>query len=249
MAWAFVNVGGRAAGNNSSSLTANLYTNNAAGDLMVIVAYARGTGTTAPKSPTTPTDWSEAARYDGSYTYGHIAVFYKVHDGSESNTAVDFSGTGGSGSSEMVAMFGFTGNHPTQASVLGTVGSDSYWSAAQDIGPVTGLTPADSDCLLLVLAARQQDMGTNGDSTVVSVLSGDSQTFYEIFETGTTIGSDCGIVVDYAFMTGTPTITDKTFTNSDTQTAAGCGMMVTFKPDPNLYVSVADAFRNKEALD
>ena len=229
MGWGFINVGARAVGHNTASLVAALPVNHGINQVLIIVAYARGAGTNPPRSPDLPADWSEAARYDGSYTYGHIAVFYKIHDGSETDVTVSFSGSGGTGSVQMVAMLAFSGNNTIQAQVLGSVAADSFWSAAQNIGPITGLTPADANSLLLVLAARQQDMGTNGNSTVVDVLTQSGLTFAEAFETGSTIGSDCGIVVDYSFLSGSPAITDKTFINADTQTAAGCGMMVCFK--------------------
>src|SRR3990172_287930 len=145
----------------------------------------------------------------------------------------------------MVQMAAFRGNDVT--SPLGNVGADSNWAAAQNIGPITAVSLTNVDQLLLVIAGRQQDMGTNGISTVVSTLSGDSQTWVEIEERGTTLGSDAGYVWNYAITSGTPSITDKTFTNSNTQTAAGCGMMVAFKIG-GLVISSAGAIASSQAF-
>ena len=228
--WAFIGKGTGQAANNAASLSvphpgAGETTNN----LLVIIAYSRDGSL---RTPDLPSGWSEAARYDGGSTRGEIAVFYRLHPGgSPGNVTVTFSGAGGTGVSEMAQMAAFSGNDTT--SPLGDVGADSNWAAAQNIGPITAVTLTNNHQLLLVIAGRQQDMGTNGISNVVATLSGDSQTWQEIEERGTTLGTDAGYVWDYAFTTGTPSITNKTFTNSNTQTAAGCGMMVAFKPPPS----------------
>ena len=230
--WEYVGKGAGVGGNNSPSLTAALPANTRQGDLLVILAYARGSTSNSanPMSPDVPSGWSEAARYDGGLANGgHIAVFYKVHDGTESDTAVTFSGTSAAGSTELVQMAAFRGNDTT--SPLGDVGADSFWAAAQNIGPISAVTLTNSSQLLLVFAARQNDMNANvgGISNNVATLTGDGQTWNEIEERGETLGNDAGYVWDYAFTAGTPTITAKTFTNGDAQTGAGAGLMVAFK--------------------
>src|SRR4030067_2036785 len=229
MAWLFVNKGTGAAGNNLASVTAALPASTQENDLLISISYSRYGSL---RTPDLPSGWSEAARYNGGSTYGEIAVFYKIHDGSESDVAVAFSGAGQTGIAELVQMAAFRGSDTTQATVLGNVGTDSTWAASQNIGPVTAVTLTNNDQLLLVIAARQQDMGTNGISNVVNTLTGDSQTWFEIEERGTTGGNDAGYVCAYAFTTGTPTITNKTFTNSNTQTAAGCGVIVAVQIRP-----------------
>src|SRR3990172_210450 len=227
MAWSFVNLGALGNANNAASVTAGLPASTISNDLLVILAYSRDGSV---RTPDLPAGWSEGARFDGGSTNGEIALFYKVHDGSEANTAVAFSGAGSSGVTEMVRMMAFRGN--AISSPLGDVGADSSWSAAQNIGPITAVTLTTAGQLLLVCAARQNDMNANtaGNSANVDVLSGDSQSWVEAMEWGATLGTDGGMVVDYAFTSGTPSITDKTFTNNNTTTAAGCGFMVAFKP-------------------
>jgi len=238
VSWSFVNAGAREFSNNATPVTAALPTGWAQNNLLVIIAGSRGVTGTAGRSPNLPSGWSEAARYeDSDGSRGRIACFYKIAGASEANVSVAFAAGGATGSTNFAVMLAFSGN--ATSSPLGDVFADSNWAAAQNIGPITGGTLTIADQLLLVIAGRQQDMGTNGDSTVVSVLSGDSQTWAEAFETGSTTGQDAGYVVDYAFTTGTPTITDKTFTNSDAQTAAGCGFMVAFKPPAGLISGVA----------
>jgi len=226
MAWSYIGKGTGIAANNAASLSVpHPGAGETTNDLLVIIAYSRNG---AVRTPDLPAGWSEAARYDGGSTRGEIAVFYRLHPGgSPGDVTVAFSGAGATGVSEMAQMAAFSGN--LTSGPLGDVGADSNWAAAQNIGPVTAVTLTTADQLLLVIAGRQQDMGTNGISNVVSTLSGDSQTWVEIEERGTTLGTDAGYVWDYAFTSGTPTITNKTFTNSNTQTAAGCGMMVAFK--------------------
>src|SRR3990167_5393690 len=245
MAWSYIGKGTGQAGNNVASLSvphpgAGETTNN----LLVIIAYSRDGSL---RTPDLPSGWSEAARYDGGATRGEIAVFYRLHPGgSPGNITVNFSGAGGTGVSEMAQMAAFSGN--LTSGPLGDVGADSNWAAIQNIGPVTALTLTTADQLLLVIAGRQQDMGTNGISNVVSTLIGDSQTWVEIEERGTTLGTDAGYVWDYAFTSGTPTITAKTFTNSNTQTAAGCGMMVAFKVASVVNLTNAGNIASAEAI-
>src|SRR3990170_3071330 len=233
MAWGYVGKGTGVAGNNVASLAPGYPSSGlTTGDLLVALAYSRDGSL---RTPDLPSGWNEAARYDGGATRGEIAVFFRIYPGSGTSVTINFSGAGGTGVSEMAQVIGFSGNNQTQASVLGDVGADSNWAAAQNIGAITAITLTNNNQLLLVIAGRQQDMGTNGISTVVSTLSGDSQTWVEIEERGTTLGTDAGYVWDYAFTSGTPSITNKTFTNADTQTAAGCGMMVAFKIAPTGY--------------
>ncbi|OGT28091.1 MAG: hypothetical protein A2Z17_07190 [Gammaproteobacteria bacterium RBG_16_66_13] len=183
-------------------------------------------------SPSLPSGWTEGARYDGGNTRGHVALFYKVHDGSESDVTVSFSGAGASGSTNLVRMMVWRGNAPT--GVLGDLSSYSNWAAQFNLGPITAITLTIAGQLLLVVGCRQNDMNSNvnGDSTNVDVLTGDSQTWAEACEWASTAGSDAGMVVGYCFTTGTPTITDKTFVNNDTGTTErpGVGFMIGFKP-------------------
>lgn len=228
MAWSFVNAGARAANNNTSSTTAAVPAGISQDDLLVIICYGRGAAPTPSRSPGLPAGWSEAARHeDSDGSFGRIACFYKVAGASESNVTVTWGAGGATGSTEITVMLAFRGNDTS--SPLGDVGADSSWAAIQNIGPVTAVTLTTASQLLLVIAGRQQDMGTNGDSAVVDVLSGDSQTWAEAVEFGSTTGTDAGLVIDYAFTSGTPAITDKTFTNGNVQTAAGAGFMVAFK--------------------
>ena len=245
MAWSYIGKGTGIAANNAASLSVpHPGAGETTNDLLVIIAYSRDGSL---RTPDLPSGWSEAARYDGGATRGEIAVFYRLHPGgTPGNVTVTFSGAGGTGVSEMAQMAAFSGN--LTSGLLGDVGADSNWAAVQNIGPVTAVTLTTADQLLLVIAGRQQDMGTNGISNVVSTLSGDSQTWVEIEERGTTLGTDAGYVWDYAFTSGTPTITNKTFTNSNTQTAAGCGMMVAFKMASVVNLTNAGNIASAEAI-
>src|SRR3990170_627327 len=245
MAWSYIGKGTGQAGNNVASLSVpHPGAGETTNDLLVIIAYSRDGSL---RTPDLPSGWSEAARYDGGASRGEIAVFYQLHPGgSPGNITVNFSGAGGTGVSEMAQMAAFSGN--LTSAPLGDVGADSNWAPIQNIGPITAITLTVADQLLLVIAGRQNDMGVNGISNAVSTLSGDSQTWVEIEERGTTLGTDAGYVWDYAFTSGTPSITDKTFINSNPGTWAGCGMMVAFKVASGVNLTNAGNIASAEAI-
>jgi hypothetical protein len=139
--WQFVAKGAGAAANNLPTVTAALPAGTQLNDLLVIIAYSRNGST---RTPEVPIGWTEAARYDGGSTNGEIAVFYKVHDGSESDTAVTFSGAGSLNCDEMVQMAAFRGNAIT--SPLGDVGQIQL---ALQHRPVTAVTLTNINQLFL----------------------------------------------------------------------------------------------------
>lgn len=231
----FKAVGTPVVANNAASISVGVPSSYAANDTLVILVYSRNGTARSPSNP--GGSWSEAARVAGGSANGELAMFYKTASASESSQTISFTGAGSAGTTQIGQMISLKGL--LTSSQLGDVGADSTWSAAQNIGPITAVTLNTADQILLVCAGRQQDTGTNGGGTQVSVLSGDSQTWAEIQEYGSTSGTDAAIVWDYAITSGTPSITNKTFTNGDSQTAAGAGFMVAFKAQPAQTVSGA----------
>jgi hypothetical protein len=135
---------------------------------------------------------------------------------------------------------------------IDVVSTASTWASKEDVGAITGLTAVNAGDLLLVLGARQNDFG-NGipiPAGTVTKLSGDGQTWSDPLYAGSVLGSDASVIATYAFLSGTPTITSKTFVSTLTgQAAAGCGIMLTFKPIPGTATStpVLDVIGNKNA--
>jgi hypothetical protein len=70
---------------------------------------------------------------------------------------------------------------------------------------VDATTPIEDE--QAIVAAAKSDNWTS-----VATLTGDSQTWVEIGEPSSTLGSDAGLVWNYALTTGTPSLTSKTFT-------------------------------------
>ena len=218
MSWSFVGAGTLDEANNTGTMTAAVPAGIAENDLLLIAVYIRDA---TLRTPTTPSGWTIAAQDNGSN--GSLTLYYKLAGVSESSVTVSTPGTNTAGNTQLCQMVAYRGN--ATASPLGNIGSFATWASATNLGPITGLTPATAGSLLIVLGAKQNDFGGT-----VSLLTDANATFAEAIFAESTLGTDAGMEMQHAFLTGTPTIGSKTFTDSVASAGAGKGVMVTFKP-------------------
>lgn len=150
------------------------------GDLLLIFAAIRSTSA----QPFTPVGWSTLIQN------GNIAVYHKVHDGSEATPTVTFIGgaAGDTTSAQMVAFRGAFSLATTQGIFLRYRTQDN--ASAQDVAYPSMRVPAEhSGGLVLYLGWKQDDW--------TSVASPGT----EIGEPGSTLGNDQGIVWSYQIQT------------------------------------------------
>lgn len=200
MAITFVNVGTAAAANNAN-VTPALPASITAGDLLIGVCRANAiTGTQIG----TPSGWTALTGFPQSGPSTTIGwnLVYKTATGSDTNPTFTFSGVPGVTVIGQVCAFRGSSTPVIDVqSSLTDIGTNQ-----QDIGPITALSGPASDCVVIVIGAK------NDDWTSVDTLTGDSLTWNEIAEPDSTLGLDGGLVWDYAIASGVPTITSKTFT-------------------------------------
>ncbi|MET7989856.1 hypothetical protein ABZU76_02995 [Amycolatopsis sp. NPDC005232] len=156
---------------NNASLTPTLPAGGRAGDLILVLASIRNSGTGTPNTPTGYT------LVQGPSTPANMRLFYKVHTGTESNPTVSF--TGGATNATTVA----------QAAIFRNVGAPQLYSeqlnaSAQNIA-WPGVAHYDSPALVMALGWKADDW-----TTVDPVAT-------EIGEPVGTAGDDAGIVWDY----------------------------------------------------
>lgn len=96
-------------------------------------------------------------------------------------------------------------------------------ASAQNIGPVSGITPLTAGAVVVCTGAKLDDW------TSVATLSGDV-TWAEIGEPSTTLGNDGGIVWDYGTGWTSGAIAAKTFTVTGGAAQTGQGCMLALKP-------------------
>lgn len=206
-------------------------------NLIVSLLYLRDSSI---RSALLPFGWSEAKAISGnSLQGGQLCAFYKVATGSETGSQTfSFSGPGGATGSVIGKMFVLSGNSTSGVSqVVAGVGSAHSWSAGtSNMGPVPGVTSAISDALILFVAGKTNDFN-NGDpvpDATMSATTGDSQSWNRLFLSTNLSGDDTGLLCDYAFTTGLPSITTKSWTQitggGSNASGAGCGFALAFAP-------------------
>lgn len=205
-----------------------------AGNLLGILAYSRDSN----RSPALPSGWSEAKRISGSSRQGgELALFYKVANGSEYQQEMEFTGSTTATSDAVIGLlFEFSGNSAL-AGLLGVAGSARSWSqGTSSMGPVKGLTSIRSDALVLACVAKANDFNATNlpDHGVMSATTSSGEVWNRAIISGTAVGDDAGILLDYATTAGLASITTKSWsqlTQSDSgSSGAGCGFMVAFSP-------------------
>jgi hypothetical protein len=220
MAWSLVGTGAVVHGNNVASLAVPYPAGLQAGDLLIIQAVSRQS---SARDPDSLAGWTDAERRGAN---GGSVVQFTIATGSESGTlAQTYTGAGATGCSQSARMAAFRGNLATQGSVKSVSINNTFTSSA-DLGPLTALALAHDDCLLLVGAIRPGSL-----AGTIATLTGDSQTWNELWEEDGAAGNGVAMVMDYAFLLGQPAITDKTFDHSSgSGPAAGHGYMIAFRP-------------------
>lgn len=209
----FIASGTQSVGDNAS-VSPGLPTGRANGDLLFLVASARGNGTlAAPAGWTTLGGWAHP-----SSGINQISIYWRIVNGTETTPTVTYTG-GSAGHSVVSHVSCLRGVDPVDPWVQ--IGTLSSWSSQSDLGPITGLTILDGN-MVLVVGHKADDWSS------VGTLSGNSLTWGEAAEPDTSVGDDAGHVVGYATNDtgGSVAITDKTFTPVGGLQNTGIGFMI-----------------------
>jgi hypothetical protein len=195
---------GTAAHANNASVTPGLPAGVTAGDLLLVFAAIRNSGTGTVDTP---------AGYAELVSFGNMALFGKIHDGSESDPTVSFSNGAANAdtSAQMAALRGMC----VDLDQIVVNSSTKLNTSAQDI-TLPHLTVRQDRCVVLALGWKQDDW------TSVAALSG----FTEIGEPDTTTGDDQGLVWDYVIQTTATDVGTTSFTVTGGASAISRGVMV-----------------------
>lgn len=168
---------------NNASVTPGLPGSLAAGDLMVMLAAIRNSGTGVPDTPAGWTRWNvfEAA--------GNVQVFAKIAGASEVAPTVTF--TGGVANADTSAQIIRLAGKWHDASFALLSHASALNASAQDIA-YPGLSLPSADNCIVIYAGWKAD-----DWTSVAAIAGAT----EIAEASATTGDDHGIVWDYVIQT------------------------------------------------
>lgn len=211
--WVFSAVAVKAAGTNT--LTPDDPGDLVNDDVRFMFAYCRDSGV----SIANPTGWTSLV--SSSSTGGTLRISYQVYSG-QGAPDVDFTGLT-SGDSH-IAYIGRVRGADT-ADVIDQTGTPSHNSAAQNVGPVTGITPSDNYTMAIAV------FGKADDHTSVDLLSGDgSMTWQDGGTNKTTQGGDATLDVQFSVDPGTTTVTSKTLTVTGGTSAVGCGVIFNINP-------------------
>lgn len=164
---------------NNASCTPGFPTGHAAEDLLVILAAIRNSGTGVPVAP--------SASWSTLFTYGNMAAFAKVDNGSEPAAVVTF--TGGAANATCSAQMAAFRHAST---TLTNSGTGSLNGSAANISIPSYDPPGRGTSLILQFGWKQDDW------TSVAALTGST----EIGDTSSTSGDDQGIVWDFRVDTG-----------------------------------------------
>jgi hypothetical protein len=174
----------------NAAVTPGLPAGVQAGDLLLILAAIRSSGT---GTVNTPTGYTRMPVWDAG---DNIQLFAKIHSGSESTPTVTFGG-GSAGDTTSAKMMSFRGM-PTTLTDLGDMVVDSLTqlnASAQNIA-FPGVYPINlPGCVVLYLGWKQDDFSD------VSTPGG----FTETIDNSSTTGSDQGLVGGYQIQT-TPAV-------------------------------------------
>ena len=207
--------GGSASSNLSPPLPAGLAT----GDLMLLFVTSRIDSSIV----SAPSGWDEVFNEPNTTQSGPlITLFIKRAESFE--TAPLVSWTGGAGNQPVIMQI--SAFRPTVgADILMNIGTPfSVGLVEQNIGPIPAIINDILTTDLLVVFGAKIDNWTN-----VNTLSGDGESWVEIDDPSTTLGSDVGMVWDYSILSGTPPIiTDKTYVVTGGVPWFATGIMVSF---------------------
>jgi hypothetical protein len=184
---------GAASHADNAAVSPAIYAGDAAGDLILVLAAIRssGTGTLA-----TPTGYTRLEVFGST---DNVQLFAKVHDGSESAPTVTPS-SGSAGDTVSAFTFGLRGT-PTTLDDLDDIRVDSLAqlnASAANIAYPGLYTKNQEGCIVLLVAWKQDDY------TSIAVPSG----FTEILEASTTTGSDQSLYAAYQIQTTPAAVND-----------------------------------------
>ena len=216
MAFTFIGAGGAAQANNAS-VTPALPTGYGTGDLIVVFGIFRTTtGTFATPSGYTLIKNEQAA---GGIAV-RLAAFYKVAT-SGAETAPTLTVSGGNTNHTVIGRCAVWRGEDSASPIDLVASALSTNNDAQDVGPITGLTPGTGDLCLVVF-------GKADDWTSVATISGDGLTWSNVFQSTSTLGSDAGIAVMAAVDSGGTAVTAKTLAvTGGSPNFPGAGFMFT----------------------
>jgi hypothetical protein len=203
---AFVAAGTASHGDNAS-LTPSLPAGVQQGDLLLVFAAIRSSGTGTVSEPTD---------YETLLSFGNMALFGKTHDGSESAPTVSFTG-GSAGDTTSAQMAAFRYAQPVVVT-----SATSLNGSAQNIATPALTSGLDRARLLILHLGWKQD-----DWTSVATIAGAT----EIGEPASTTGSDQGLVWDYVIQTSVAEIAATSFTVTGGAAAISRGAVVALKGD------------------
>ena len=210
----YVGIGAAASGSNAS-LTPALPAGWQVGDLLLVFAAVRNSGTGTVDVPD---------RWTALVTSGNVCLLGRVlaaDDPDIANPAPTITFTGGVANATTQAQcLAFRGTHPHIDSVLSASVSQLN-SSAQNIA-VPGLTITEANNAVLVLGWKQDDW------TSVAQLSG--QFFTEISDSPTTTGDDSGIEVQYKIETTAASVSATNLVVTGGASAISRSVVVAIRP-------------------
>lgn len=203
---------------NNASVTPGVPAGYASGDLLLIFAAIRNSGT---GSVNVPSGWT---RMSGFLATDNCAILGKIATSSESSPTVTFSGgvANADTSAQMIALRGrfapITDLSPVQR------GASCLNDSAQNI-TYPGMTVEQDNSVVIYLGWKQDDW------TSVATISGAT----EIGEPSTTTGNDQGIVWDYVIQTTAAHIASGVFTVTGGAGAISRGAVIVVRATKQLF--------------
>jgi hypothetical protein len=212
MAFSYVGSGAQAAGNNATSLTV-AYPARAGGDLCLL--HFQRFGGTNSRAPNTPSGWVQVANWLNG-TSRH-ALYERITNGGEPSVVLTLTGTGVTGDTQLARIHAFRSS--TGVPTRNVTGSTSTNASADNIGPITGITPGSGD-LALISCGKANDI--NGTLTLSA--------WTLAAQSSSTTGNDAGMGLLYQLSsdgsaTGDLTVTDNGGTASN---GVGLGILVSY---------------------
>lgn len=208
---------------NNASVTPTIHASAANGDLLVLIAAIRNSGT---GTPDTPTGWKLLVNAANVRIYGAIKA--AVAD------AATYRVTG----APTVTFTGGAANATTQAKIIVLPGTwhsvdramvawaDSLNTSAQNVA-VPGLVIPENNCAVLSAMWKQDDL------TSVATLTNNGMT--ELAEDSTTTGDDQALCVDYVIQTTRAHITPDSFVVTGGAAAISRGIVAAFRCDVQTF--------------
>lgn len=217
---AFIGIGSvtaRAAVNNSISPTLPSGVVAGDGSFLVGVFYSRTAG-----GHRTSTTWVTATTMDvGPHL---LSVYFTNSTAGLAAPVVETSVLTGQGTIGVV--IGVSGAR--NADPFNADGANSNNASAQDIGPITAASAAQSEGMAICIGARNSTSMSG-----VSALNGGDLTWIETVSAEVSLGSGMNLVINHGIWTGgAPTLVDHTFDVSAGANGAGCGKMFLLNAEP-----------------